>query len=303
MAAFTLMNQAVTLANASNPSPNLTLTTEFTITSACSLTGIWWYSPAGAAGLPNSCCLYDTSDQSQVAGTVNLAPSWSGAAASGWVKCSYASVALTSSKTYLVAVHVGTGAPDGYGKTTGFWTSGTGSGGITSGPMVAPNFTTSTLQGAVSSGQSSLTYPTITESGAYFGTDVEVTVSTARTATASLSPPAILSAAAAHGYSRGASLLAQPGAAATPAATHHRSATLAESPAQLAAATRGTHRAGSAVVQPHASASAVTAHSRQAAVAVVPSAEVSASGGRLIPGLTLHVNAARSSWQVNGARF
>jgi len=185
MAVFTLMAQGVTLANAGNASPQLTFTAEFTLTASASLTGIWFYSPAGAAGLPDQCVLFDTSTQAEVSGTLNASPSWSGAAASGWVKCTYSPVALTSGHTYLVAVHVPPASSDGYGKTSAFWTTGPGASGIVSGPLSAPNYSTSTLQGAVASGQSSITYPTITESGAYFGVDVEVTTSSAVTGTGS----------------------------------------------------------------------------------------------------------------------
>ena len=173
MPSYQIPPATVTLANGNNASPNITHSLLFTVNSACSLGAIGFYSPAGASGLPDQCVLFQVTGQSQVAGTLVTSPSWSGAAASGWVYEDYASpVALTVGQSYLSAVHVGPSAPDGYGKTTSFWSSGPGSAGYTIGPATAPNYSANNLQGAVQSGNSSITYPTTNESGNYFGVSV-----------------------------------------------------------------------------------------------------------------------------------
>jgi hypothetical protein len=82
-----------------------TLTTEFSLSQSGGLTGIWLYSPATDTVLPSSCAIYLVSNQTIVSGTLNNSPSWSGAAGSGWIKCTYdGSVTLSASTNYVVAV-------------------------------------------------------------------------------------------------------------------------------------------------------------------------------------------------------
>jgi len=271
VSAYTLFAQAVTLANAGNASPQLTFTTEFTLTSAASLTGIWFYSPSGAAGLPDQCVLFDTSTQAEVSGTLNASPSWSGAAASGWVKCSYSGVALTSGHTYLAAVHVPPASSDGYGKTAAFWTTGTGSGGIVSGPLSAPNYSTSTLQGAVASGQSTITYPTITESGAWFGVDVEVSTATAHSVSGTLTVTPSLAGERVRGKYRAGSLTVTPGFSGGKSRGHYRAGTLPVSPQFSASRVHGHGRSGSLTVTPSLTGSRSQGHVRHGSLLVTPS--------------------------------
>ena len=135
-----------------------TLATDFSSSSAGALTGIWVYSPSGVTTLPAACAIYDVVSATAVAGTVNSSPSWSGAAGSGWIKCSYGgAVTLNAAQNYAVAVY--------YNATVAYllytWP-------VTSGIITA-------TASAYDIG-GSLTYPE-TSAGAYtYWVDVELTV-------------------------------------------------------------------------------------------------------------------------------
>ncbi len=81
-----------------------TLATEFQLSKACTLDKIWFYSASGATVLPTRCGIWNVSSQSEVAGTDNSAPAWSGPAGSGWVWCAYSGVTLPAGD-YKVAVY------------------------------------------------------------------------------------------------------------------------------------------------------------------------------------------------------
>ena len=89
--------------------------TEFSLSEACTLDNIWFYSPTSltvggpATVLPSRCAIFDVNSQQVVAGTDNTSPSWSGPAGSGWVACAYSGVILPAGD-YKVAVHYGGGA-------------------------------------------------------------------------------------------------------------------------------------------------------------------------------------------------
>jgi hypothetical protein len=104
VAAETIWNQSVNPGGTSNFTG--TLGTAFTLSQAAPLTGIWYPSVAGAASLASACAIYDVNSQTVVSGTLNSSPSWSGAAGSGWVKCSYpGTTTLNASQAYIVACY------------------------------------------------------------------------------------------------------------------------------------------------------------------------------------------------------
>ena len=94
---------------ASEDTTAYTLATEFQLSESCTLDKIWFYSASGAAALPTQCAIWSVSSQSVVSGTDNTSPSWSGAAASGWVSCAYSGVTLPAGD-YKVAVFYGGGS-------------------------------------------------------------------------------------------------------------------------------------------------------------------------------------------------
>jgi hypothetical protein len=156
-----------------------TLATEFKLSESCTLDNIWFFSASGAGALPTRCAIWSGSSQSEVSGTDNSSPSWSGAAGSGWVACSYSGVTLPAGD-YRVAVFYG-GGSKWYQATTGYWSSGgTGASGITNGPLTAPGESTATSPGQSSYNKGSWAYPNTYESGTpgeNYWVDVEVTPS------------------------------------------------------------------------------------------------------------------------------
>lgn len=118
---------------------NFTLATEFKLSKSCALNKIWFYSPSGATQLPTACGIWNVAGQALVPGTNNSSPSWSGAAGSGWISCPYAGVTLPAGD-YKTSVFNGAGSPTVWANNTvHYWDTGGGAGGITAGPLSAPN--------------------------------------------------------------------------------------------------------------------------------------------------------------------
>lgn len=174
MTAWTVLNGAGSPSSATGSS-NITICLQFSVSQAVPLTGIWWDSPSGALALPSACVIFDNAGQIEVPGTLNSAPSWSGAAGSGRVKCAYnGAVSLQPGHSYYAAVYNGT-AQLWFGSVAGFWTAD-----ITNGPLTAPSNTDSLIgQCSVASGPSNIAFPTFTENQKNYGVDVEVTPASA----------------------------------------------------------------------------------------------------------------------------
>ena len=172
MTAYTLHSGATYgLSSSGNPTP-YAFGVQFSVSQSVELTGIWWYSGASSASLPTACALYNANTQAQIPGTLNNSPTWSGAAGSGWVKCTYSGPTLSAGTNYVAVVETG-GAV--YYDVNGFWTSGGGSSGITNGPLSAPS-SAGSVNGQMTYLQSgTIGFPTNTVTGYDFGVDVEVT--------------------------------------------------------------------------------------------------------------------------------
>ena len=164
---------------ASGGSPGYTLATEFQLAQPCTLDNIWFYSASGATALPTRCAIWDVSTQSVVSGTDNTSPTWSGAAAGGWVACAYNGVTLPAGD-YKVAVFYG-GTSDWFLFTTGYWGGGgPGAKGITTGPLTAPSASAATSPGQCTYNAASWAYPDTygnAGNGENYWVDVEVTPS------------------------------------------------------------------------------------------------------------------------------
>ena len=160
----------------------LTLATQFSVSQSCALDGIWWYSYSSATVLPSVCGVWDIG--SQVLTVEDAAPDWTlagggdAAAGDGWVYCDFtaAAVTLVSSEQYYVAVFQGTAGAPWYSTASGYWTSGAGAAGITSGPLTAPDAGAAVNgQGCYASGQ--WTFPdTNPGDGEVYYADVAVTL-------------------------------------------------------------------------------------------------------------------------------
>ena len=115
---------------------NYVVGTEVHLGQSCTLDNIWYYSPSRATKLATECGVWDISTRKLVA--TNESPSWSGAAASGWVSCAFTGVTLPAGK-YRVAVYNGAEAPGEWSpKQLNYWDIGAGHNGIMNGPLYAP---------------------------------------------------------------------------------------------------------------------------------------------------------------------
>ena len=177
MAAYTIHSGATYGLTNSGNTGKYAFGVQFSVSQSVTLTGIWWYSGSAAVTLPTACALYNANTGAQIASTLNNSPTWSGAAGSGWVKCTYSGPALSSGTNYVAVVQ---NAASDYYQVGNYWTSGGGASGLTNGPLTAPS-SASAVNGQmtyVASG-GSIAFPTSTVSGYDFGVDVEVTTTAA----------------------------------------------------------------------------------------------------------------------------
>src|SRR5581483_438606 len=136
-------------ATVADASVNYDVATEFALSQACTLNKIWYYSPSTATQLATVATVWNITGGG-LTGTVaaqNASPSWSGAAASGWLSCSFTGVTLPAGK-YKVSVYNGAGSPAAcFAKdaNTDYWRNGDGANGITWGPVSAPDLSSSSL--------------------------------------------------------------------------------------------------------------------------------------------------------------
>lgn len=180
MTVYTLFGQPAAPAALTVDGASYTMGMQFAVSAPAALTGIWFFSPPGATDLPRGCCIYQitgVNTGAQVAGTVADPASWSGPAGSGWVKATFdGSVTLTPGNNYRVCIlHVGAG--NFYGTTSAYWSTGPGSGGITSGILSAPAAAAAdgANQDAFITNVVGLTYPNTSFNSSNYWIDVEVT--------------------------------------------------------------------------------------------------------------------------------
>ena len=174
MAVYTLFGQPASPATLTSDATAYTMGVQFSVNvSGSTLTGIWFYSGTGATNLPATIALYAVSGTSLVHSET---PSWSGAAGSGWVRSSFASPpSLTASTNYKACVFYNPTGDNWYSHTANYWDTGAGSGGITNGPLSAPN------NAGASGGQDtftqagSLSYPSSSFGASNYWVDPEVT--------------------------------------------------------------------------------------------------------------------------------
>jgi hypothetical protein len=175
MAVYTLFSQANPGAGLTSDATAYTMGIQFSVSvSGTSLTATWFYSPSGAAVLPQTIALYAVTGQSLVH---SEAASWSGAAGSGWVRAAFASAPSLSSSTQYKACVLQNTAANWYSGTNNYWTTDPQSGGITNGPLTAPGNAGSAQGQDTFNAGSALTYPANTFSATNYWIDPEVTVS------------------------------------------------------------------------------------------------------------------------------
>jgi hypothetical protein len=158
---------------------NFTLGQAFTVSEACTVNNVWFYSPASVTQLPTEVAVMDAS------GTVigsNSSPSWvllGGGAASagdGWMSAT-CSGSLSPGATYWVCVLNGAGSPAIWNAAAAsYWTTGFGGSGLTAGPLTAPDNASAPSPGQNSYHAGATLHLPDTNAGPYsYGVDVEVT--------------------------------------------------------------------------------------------------------------------------------
>lgn len=160
-----------------------TMGTEFSLSESCALDNIWFYSPPGSTQLPARCGIWNVETKEVVSGTDNSSPSWSGAAAGGWISCSYSGVVLPAGD-YKVTVYTPGGSVNFYQETEDYFGGGgpASSAGITYGPLSAPNTVNATAPGQTTYQHGGWLYPSTYDTdfdGQNRWVDVEVTPSSA----------------------------------------------------------------------------------------------------------------------------
>jgi hypothetical protein len=212
---YRLRPNAVALGTTSNTvtdtASNFTLGVEFSLSQACAIDNIWFYSAPGLTQLPTGIGVYNVSTQTLTASSAS--PSWSGSAGSGWVSAALSGT-LAASTNYKAVVVNGAGSPVQWNQAiTDFWdpSAGWGGSGLTAGPLTYPDTSDATSPGQASYNAGAvITYPE-TNAGPYdYGVDIELTPGTPHTAAAVLEITPSLAAQAARGHARSALLALQP---------------------------------------------------------------------------------------------
>lgn len=142
MVGYTLWQQTAVTGSAGAELP-YTLGTQFVVAVDCILTGIWWYSPAGAAALPTVCGVWDIANIAAIAEDGD--PWWQSGGSNalpgdGWVRDDFtaAGVVLAAGNPYAVAVWQPASVA-WYIAESGYWDSGAGADGLADGPLSAPD--------------------------------------------------------------------------------------------------------------------------------------------------------------------
>jgi len=158
---------------------NFTLGQQFTVSQACQVNNVWFYSPAGVTQLPTEVGVLDAAGN--VIG-VNAAPSWvllgggAAAAGGGWMSASCPGV-LAAGTTYWACVTNGAASPAVWNAAAAaYWTTGFGGSGLTAGPITAPSNAAAASPGQNSYHAGSALHLPDTNAGPFsYGVDIEVT--------------------------------------------------------------------------------------------------------------------------------
>lgn len=173
MAVYTLFGQALTSPLTSDAAA-YTMGVQFSVSQAATLTAVWFYSAAGAGNLPATIALFSVSGASLI---TSQAASWSGAAGSGWVRAPFTvPPVLTSGVSYKACIF-DAGGNNFYASINHYWDTGAGSGGITSGPLSAPNNAGGDHGQDTFHQSAALTYPDTSFNATNYLVDAEVTAS------------------------------------------------------------------------------------------------------------------------------
>lgn len=154
-----------------------TLGLEFSVSQRCALSKIWHYSPSGSVALPTRCGLWNVGSQTVVPGSDNQAPTWSGAAASGWISCDYsgAGVVLAPNTNYKVSTFLAATTSNWFAALNNLFGAGNFyQNGVTAGPLSILNNATATPGQSSWHPTTTWGYPDTSTAPEYDGVDVEL---------------------------------------------------------------------------------------------------------------------------------
>ena len=121
---------------------NFVIATEISLSQPAHINAIWYFSPSGTAQLATRASVYSIAGPDSGSELIAVtAPSWSGAAASGWVHTAVAGNPLLGPGKYKVAVYNGAATPDLWSAKDNvslYWLTGEGTNGVVNGPLSAP---------------------------------------------------------------------------------------------------------------------------------------------------------------------
>jgi hypothetical protein len=144
------------------------IATEFSVSAAATLTNIWHYSPTGATLLPTRASIWKVAGTSTVVDVTS--PTWSGAAGSGWIRCTnLPAFTLAAATRYKVSTYQAVGGATWFEAANAYWSDD-----ITNGILKAYSNANASAPGQGTFNLTTFTYPATTNGEGYF-VDVEVT--------------------------------------------------------------------------------------------------------------------------------
>lgn len=176
MTVYTLWGQGLTGGLQSDASA-YTLGVEFQVTTAGTLTAVWFYSASGAVLLPSTIALYGVAGPTLIH---SESASWSGAAGSGWVRAPFTSPPALSTGTRYKAVVFSAAGSNWYSAIGHYWDTGAGQNGISNGPLSAYSASGSTNGQDSFHNAGTLSYPDSAFNNTNYLVDPELTVAAAQ---------------------------------------------------------------------------------------------------------------------------
>lgn len=119
----------------SNDADPYTMGIQFSVSQAGTLGGIWFYSPPGAADLPQTIALYTVFNETPIH---QETATWSSYSGNGWVYAAFSSPLLLQTNTSYIACVCQANSVSWYSATRNYWDTGPGASGIANGPLAAP---------------------------------------------------------------------------------------------------------------------------------------------------------------------
>ncbi len=178
MTAYTLFGQPASPASLTADPAAYTMGVQFKVSQVLPLAAIWFFSAPGAAVLPQTIALFQVTGGGAGTLITSQAASWSGAAGSGWVRAPFTSPPQLTANTSYKACVLQTTAVNWYAPSSHYWDTGPGAGGITNGPLSAPNNTGGDGGQDTFNASAVLTYPASQFNSANYWVDPEVGTAT-----------------------------------------------------------------------------------------------------------------------------